>query len=189
MPSMRSITRSTTRLIQHLMCADLLRQPAASTRRRPTWLPKQETPLASAQLRPCGRRATCSSQRASDSEWQVVVVTNRVVRHPGDEQLLDTPNGEKIADSKDVIKVVEDEHPARFYIPRQDVRMDALERTQHTSQCPFKGAAHYYSVKVGGRTADNAVWTYEDPYDELRDLKGRLAFYDDKVDEIKVLAA
>src|SRR5262245_38732616 len=91
MPSMRSITRSTTRLIRHSMCADLLRQLAASTRRRPTWLPKQETPLASAQLRPCGRRATCSSQRASDSERQVVVVTNRVVRHPGDEQLLYTP--------------------------------------------------------------------------------------------------
>src|SRR5262249_7784916 len=89
-PSMRLITRSTTRLIQQSMCADLLRQPAASTRRRLTWLPKQETPLASAQLRPCGRRATCSSQRASDSEWQVVVATNCAVRDPGDEQFLAT---------------------------------------------------------------------------------------------------
>src|SRR5215471_20488228 len=90
MPSMRSITRSTTRLTQHSMCADLLHQPAASTRRRPTWLPKQGTLLALVQLRPCGRRAICSSQRASDSEWQVVVGTNCAVRDPGEEQLLDT---------------------------------------------------------------------------------------------------
>src|SRR5688500_1199828 len=72
-------------------------------------------------------------------------------------------NGEKIADSTNTIKVVEDEYPARFYFPRSDVRMDVFERTQETSQCPFKGTANYYSLNLGDKKAENAVWTYEDP--------------------------
>lgn len=98
-------------------------------------------------------------------------------------------NSQKIADSIDAIKVVEDDHPVRYYIPRQDVHMENVERTKQTTQCPFKGIAHYYTVKVGGRSSDNAVWTYEEPYDEHKGLKDRLAFYEDKVDEIRVTAA
>lgn len=95
-------------------------------------------------------------------------------------------NGEKIADSKNVIKVIEDEYPDRYYIPREDVRMSALQRSEEMTQCPFKGIANYYSVKVGDHKAENAVWTYEDPYDEHADLKDRLAFYGEKFPELKV---
>jgi uncharacterized protein (DUF427 family) len=71
--------------------------------------------------------------------------------------------------------------PVVYYVPRKDVRMERLARSEHHTQCPFKGAASYYSVKDG---PENAVWSYEQPYDEVAVIKEHLAFYPDKVDAI-----
>jgi len=94
--------------------------------------------------------------------------------------------GEVIADTRDAIQL-EETHvghvvaPVIYYIPRKDVKMERLVRTSHETYCPFKGQASYYSLKDG---PENAVWTYEQPYDEMLAIKELLAFYPDKVETI-----
>ena len=67
--------------------------------------------------------------------------------------------------------------PIVYYIPREDVKMDRLARTEHHTHCPFKGDASYFSLVDG---PENGVWSYEAPYDEMLAIKERLAFYPDK---------
>jgi uncharacterized protein (DUF427 family) len=90
--------------------------------------------------------------------------------------------GEVIADSSEALEMHETHEgsviaPLVYYVPRKDVRMERLARSSHETQCPFKGTASYYSVKGG---PENAVWSYERPYDELLAIKELVSFYPDK---------
>ena len=98
--------------------------------------------------------------------------------------------GEVIADTREAVELHESMGqgkktvaPVVYYIPRKDVKMDRLVRSAHRTHCPFKGDASYFSVAGG---PENAVWSYEAPYDEMLAIKERLAFYPDKF-EIKPL--
>jgi len=95
-----------------------------------------------------------------------------------------TFNGEVIADSREAVLMDEGNYAAVYYLPRKDAKMERFVRTTHTTYCPFKGHASYYTLSSGGRTAENAVWSYETPYDEMSVIKELLAFYPDKVDSI-----
>lgn len=115
---------------------------------------------------------------------------HRVLETPIGGRVTVELDGKVLADSRQVIRVDEDGSPARYYFPRTDVSMDKLERTATTSQCPFKGTANYFSLSMGGGDEtgklDDAVWTYEEPFEEHQALKDRLAFYDDKYRNIHV---
>lgn len=89
-----------------------------------------------------------------------------------------------IADTTRALTLREATLPAVHYIPREDARMELLERTTHSSHCPFKGDAAYYSIAAGDRRADNAVWTYEHPFPAVTAIEGHLAFYPNRVDAI-----
>ena len=82
--------------------------------------------------------------------------------------------GETIAESSDTITLNESTYPPVHYFPRKDVRMENLVRTDHQTYCPYKGEASYFSVSAGGRTIENAVWSYEHPYDEMAEIKAYL---------------
>jgi uncharacterized protein (DUF427 family) len=92
--------------------------------------------------------------------------------------------GRVVADTKDALALWEASYPAVQYIPRKDVDMSLLARTDHSTYCPYKGDCSYYSVPAGGPRSVNAVWSYEAPYPAVAEIKSYVAFYPDRVDSI-----
>lgn len=125
--------------------------------------------------------------------------STRTVKQPGpDHPITITPNprrvvvtvaGRIVADTRRALTLQEASYPAVQYIPREDVDMSLLQRTDHATYCPYKGECAYYSIPVGGERTVNAVWTYENPYEAVAAIKAHLAFYPDRVDAIEQLDA
>ena len=93
--------------------------------------------------------------------------------------------GRVIADTREALTLREASYAPVQYIPRKDVDMTLLERTDHATYCPYKGDAGYFSIPSGGDRSANAVWTYEAPYEAVSPIKDHLAFYPDRVDAIE----
>ena len=100
-------------------------------------------------------------------------------------RVIITFNGKCIADSQKALVLCEGKLPPVLYLPREDVDMTLLRRTDHSTQCPFKGDAVYYTIKAEGEIAQDAVWTYESPIPAVAEIKDHLAFYKEKIDKIE----
>ncbi|MGB7775383.1 MAG: DUF427 domain-containing protein [Pseudolabrys sp.] len=118
-----------------------------------------------------------------------------VMKHPGpDHPITITKNGKHvrvtfagrvIADSTHALTLTEASYKPVVYVPRSNADMSALRPTDHRTHCPYKGDASYFSIDADGRSAENAVWSYEQPYPAMAQIKDYLAFYPNRVDKIE----
>ena len=96
--------------------------------------------------------------------------------------------GRIIADTRDALTLREAAYAPVQYVPRKDVALSLLKRTDHATYCPYKGDCSYFSIPLGGERSRNAVWSYESPYGAVARIRHYLAFYPDRVDGIEELS-
>jgi uncharacterized protein (DUF427 family) len=126
-------------------------------------------------------------------------MTERTIKIPGPDhpisiesnqgRVIVSLGGCVIADTRQALILREASYPPVQYIPRTDVDMAKLTRSDTTTYCPYKGEAAYFSIPAGGERSVNAIWTYEAPYGAVAEIKDHLAFYPDRVDTIEQRAA
>lgn len=93
-------------------------------------------------------------------------------------------NGAWIADSRRVLILHETRLPPAYYFPREDVKLSLFQKTAQVTHCPFKGNASYWTLRAGGAVAENAAWSYEDPYDDAAPIREYVSFYPNRVSAI-----
>ena len=103
---------------------------------------------------------------------------------PNPARVIVRVTGRVVADTKDALTLREAGYSPVQYIPRKDVDMSLLQRTEHQTYCPYKGDCAYYNIPIGGARSMNAVWTYEAPYAAVAAIKDYVAFYPSRVDGI-----
>jgi len=137
------------------------------------------SPCGASKGNPAGGDAAHGAQAsaASNSAHRIEIAVNgrrvRVIHQ-----------GVTMADTQAALTLAETGLPEVFYFPRSDVNMARLERSNHTSHCPFKGEASYFHLRTEDGLVENAVWCYESPLDGVQQIKGYLAFYASRVDRI-----
>jgi uncharacterized protein (DUF427 family) len=104
---------------------------------------------------------------------------------PSPNRVIVRLDGRVIADTTRALVMRAPGTPDQPYLPREDVDMTRLVRTDLVTHCPYKGDAFYWSIRSGARTVENAVWSYETPNDDMAPIAGYLAFYADRVDAIE----
>jgi uncharacterized protein (DUF427 family) len=109
-----------------------------------------------------------------------------IIISPAEGKVRVTVAGRIVAESTRALQLEEKGYSAVYYLPRNDADMSLLVRTEHYTYCPYKGDCAYYSIPIGGSKSENAVWTYEEPYDAVANIKEYLAFYASRVDAIQL---
>jgi uncharacterized protein (DUF427 family) len=89
--------------------------------------------------------------------------------------------GAVLGESADALELNEGDSPPVIYFPREDIGMAFLEKTSSSTNCPYKGAATYYTVSSAGGDIPDAAWSYEEPLEGVAEIKGHIAFYPDRV--------
>jgi uncharacterized protein (DUF427 family) len=126
--------------------------------------------------------APLASEPPATINYAIEGPRHRLLLHPFPRRVRARFAGEVVLDSTRGALLHESNILPRLYVPLDDVRTDLLERTDHATHCPFKGDASYWSVRVGDRVAENAVWTYEEPIPEASWLRGLVSVYPERMD-------
>jgi uncharacterized protein (DUF427 family) len=121
----------------------------------------------------------------TDKPIKIPTADHPITIEPNPARVLVSIAGRVVADTQGALTLREASYPVVYYIPRKDVDMSLLERTDHNTYCPYKGECAYYSIPLGGERSANAVWTYEAPFAAVVEIKDHLAFYRDRVDAIE----
>jgi uncharacterized protein (DUF427 family) len=124
----------------------------------------------------------------NDKEIRIPGPDHPITISPAEGKVRITVAGRIVAESTRALRLEEKGHPPVYYLPRNDADMSLLVRTNHCTYCPYKGDCTYYSVPVGGAKSENAVWTYERPYEAVAGIREYLAFYPSRVDAIEVMS-
>lgn len=93
-------------------------------------------------------------------------------------------DGVEVANSMAPTLLFETSLPTRYYLPKTDVRMGLLTKSDRHTECPYKGVAEYWDLTVNGQTHPNFVWSYPFPTSESSKIAGLLCFYNERVDLI-----
>ena len=103
-----------------------------------------------------------------------------VTSEPLDQTVRILYQGTVVAESSEALLVKETKHADVVYMPRDALDMSYFSPTDHSTYCPFKGHANYWSVAVETSTDDNIAWSYDNPYPEVAQLKDYVSFYTDR---------
>ena len=117
----------------------------------------------------------------SDKPIRIPGPDHPITIEPSTARVTVTAGGQVIADTTEALVLREANYPAVLYIPRKDANLALLSHTDHSTYCPYKGDASYFSLPAGVDKAENAIWTYEAPYDAVSQIRDHLAFYTDRV--------
>jgi uncharacterized protein (DUF427 family) len=109
---------------------------------------------------------------------------HRVSTEQGDAHVVVRHDGTVLADSRSPVLLHETGLPVRYYLPREDVRLELLEPSATRTRCPWKGEASYWSARVGDTLLEDVVWSYEQPIDDVPEIKGLLCFYTERLDTV-----
>ncbi len=127
--------------------------------------------------------APLAAEPPATTNYDIDGPKHRLFLHPFPRRVRARLAGETVLDSTRGALLHESQILPRLYVPLEDLRTDLLERTTHSTHCPFKGDASYWSVRVGDRVAENAVWTYEDPLPAAEWLRGLVSVYPERMEE------